>query len=145
MSTGLVIVSCPTCAPAVFRRPPVQSRHNGFVYVVDRARWIVRHSDRLAGVEIRGEGRLAGESWIGHRAASGDREWQATEFDSEGPVGDCRRDDLGVALDDRGARGAITALLRREAAQRGVSVAMMLQEARGRLAATVAADGKDPA
>jgi hypothetical protein len=36
----------------------------------------------------------------------------------------------------------LTALLRREAAQRGVSVARMLQEARGRLADTV--DERNP-
>jgi hypothetical protein len=39
----------------------------------------------------------------------------------------------------------LTALLRREAAMRGVSVARMLQEARGRLAAAVAAHDKEGA
>lgn len=34
----------------------------------------------------------------------------------------------------------LSALIRREAARRGVSVARMMQEARGRLAAAVAAD-----
>ena len=63
------------------------------------------------GVEIRGDGRLAGWSWIGHRAITGDREWQATSFDSDGPVGDCRRADIGVALDDQGAAGAVVALV----------------------------------
>lgn len=132
MTAVLVIVSCPTCAPAVFHRPAVKSHHNGFAYVADRARWIVRHPERLAGVEIRGDGRFDGLSWIGHRATAGDREWQATEMDTDGPVGDCRRDDLGVALDDRGARGTISALLSREAACRGVSVARLRQAVEGR-------------
>ena len=98
------VLTCPTCAPLVCLRPGVRYGDDW----TGRPRWVVRAPDRLLGVRVEcDDGRIA----IGHRAITGGRRWQVTDFDDGGPIGDCRRDDLAVALDDRDVRGRVVEIV----------------------------------
>lgn len=112
---ALPVLRCAGCAPLVWARRYAQ-HPSGIFGPSGRSCWVVVGAERIAGVEIvHLDERMAARDWrtFAHRATADNRGralpesapplWQATEIDSDGPIGDVRRKSLEEALEDSSA------------------------------------------
>lgn len=112
---ALPVLRCAGCAPLVWARRYAQ-HPSGIFGPSGRSCWVVVGAERIAGVEIiHLDKRMKARDWrtFAHRATADNHGraltesapplWQATEIDTDGPIGDVRRATLERALADSAA------------------------------------------